>query len=353
MSRSGKVGLDPRAWLAWGLAASLTPLLGRNPFPLLVVVLAVVTVRGVWIDHAARSGSWRGIVRLAFVFATISVLFNLLTVRAGDQPFARIPDVVPIINGPVTWNALVYGVLSAIAVVSLVMIGTTVGALVDWTAVTRLLPTRLATFAVAGSVAIAFIPRTIDAFREIKEAQAIRGHRFRGIRDLIPIFVPLLTGGLERAVTMAEALESRAFGSSMDVSGRSHRVGSASLALGLAAVALAGYLLAVSQARAAMVVGITGVAALLVGWRLTATRGPRRTRLRRSVWTAADWWTVLGAGLVIVGTLASLALDGRALRYDPYPDLTMPWVEPIAMVAQLPLLVPAIVLTYRTESRRR
>jgi hypothetical protein len=29
--------LDPRAWLAWGIAAATPPLLGRNPFPVATV----------------------------------------------------------------------------------------------------------------------------------------------------------------------------------------------------------------------------------------------------------------------------------------------------------------------------
>ena len=38
--------LDPRAWLAWGLAASLPALLGRNPFPLaMVLIAATVSLR--------------------------------------------------------------------------------------------------------------------------------------------------------------------------------------------------------------------------------------------------------------------------------------------------------------------
>ena len=34
----------------------------------------------------------------------------------------------------------------------------------------------------------------------IREAQAVRGHRVQGIRDWLPIVVPLLVSGLERAM---------------------------------------------------------------------------------------------------------------------------------------------------------
>ncbi len=44
--------LDPRAWLLWGAAASLPALLGRNPFPLLMTLVAVLGVRIAWADAA-------------------------------------------------------------------------------------------------------------------------------------------------------------------------------------------------------------------------------------------------------------------------------------------------------------
>ena len=76
----------------------------------------------------------------------------------------------------------------------------------------RLLPERMAALAVAGSVAWSYLPRTTAALVEIREAQMARGYRPRGIRDAAPLVIPLLAGGLERAMITAEALEARAFG---------------------------------------------------------------------------------------------------------------------------------------------
>lgn len=344
MKARERTGLDPRAWLAWGLAASLVPMLGRNPFPLLATLVAVLTVRAVWSGPHHRVSSWRGIVRLAVVFSVISIVFNVLTVRAGDRVLWHLPEWLPLLDGPVTLNAFVFGVLSALAVVSLVLIGTTIGALIDWTALLRLLPERLTTFAVAGSVAIAFVPQTTVAFREITEAQALRGHRLRGVRDLVPVVVPLLTGGLERAVTMAEALESRGFGAATGSIAVRHRLGSPMIALGLAAVTLSGYLLAVGNGAVAGGSALIGLIALSYGWRASTPTGPRRTRYRRTIWTLEDWLTVGGAVVSGAATLIVLALDPQALRYEPYPDLVAPRVNLVLILAQLALLVPAFVV---------
>ena len=37
-------GLDPRSWLIWAVAASVPVLVGRNPFPIVVVLLASTLV---------------------------------------------------------------------------------------------------------------------------------------------------------------------------------------------------------------------------------------------------------------------------------------------------------------------
>jgi energy-coupling factor transport system permease protein len=340
---SGRVGtgLDPRAWLAWGVAASLPPLLGRNPFPLAATLLVVLGVRAAWSARVERVSSWYGIVRLAVVFAAIGVLFNVLTVRSGDRVLFNVPPGVPIVDGAVTVNALVFGLLGALALVLLVLVGTTVGAVLDWPAVLRLLPDGLTTVAVAGSVAFAFIPQTAAAFREIREAQAARGHRFRGARDLVPLLVPLLTGGLERALTMAEALESRAFGAPAAVDDAHLRGRAFATAGGLGGGAVAAYLVAVGRPFAAGIFAVAAGTSLLIATRRGALDGPTRTRYRAPRWSHADSLTLLGAAVAGLSTLAVIALDPAALRYEPYPALIAPHVDLPLILAQAALLVPA------------
>src|SRR4051812_49820711 len=108
-------GLDPRAWLAWAFAASLPAMLGRNPWPVAVALLAVVSVRVAWTGRRSNTTSWDFFVKLAVVFAAISVVFNVLTVRTGDRGFVHVPSFVPMLRGELTWNAALYGVLSGIA----------------------------------------------------------------------------------------------------------------------------------------------------------------------------------------------------------------------------------------------
>ena len=342
---SGDSRLDPRAWLVWGVAAMLPPLLGRNPFVLLATLLAVLGVHAAWRGSAPSHRGWRGLLRLAFLFAAVGVLFNVLTAHVGDRVFARVPDAIPIVGGPLTLNALVYGLLSAIAVLALVLVGSTLGQVLDWAMLLRLLPAQLSTVAVAGSVAWALVPQTAAALGEIREAQAARGHRPRWIRDLVPLLVPLLAGGLERALALAEALEARAFGAPLDTAGEAPRPWRGiATACGLTAGAVGAYLLAVGRPAAALAALVAAGGGLVVGaWEPRGADRLRRTRYREPAWGPSETIVAGAAGLVLGVEILTLAIDPSAFSYEPYPSLAAPRVD-LPLLAALALLLAPIAV---------
>ncbi len=345
--------LDPRAWIVWGSAAALPPLLGRNPFPLIATTIAVIAVRAAWSPLMRSAIGWGALLRLALVFSVIGVAFNVLTVRAGDRVLATIPAAVPVLGGDdFTLNALIFGVLSGLALLLLVFIGTTVGGLLDWSAIVRMIPESLANVAVAGSIAFAFVPQTVLAFGEIREAQAARGHRFRGARDLAPVLAPLLAIGLERAFTLSESLESRGFGTPAPVPGRARMWRSACLAIALTAAATATYLFVAGRLPAAGLVLTAGLAAgapAVIAGRRTHVR---RTRYRALVWRPHDTLVVATSTVAALATLIASGANGPALRFDPYPVLHAPSVDLLLLAALLLLFVPAFVAPNARELSR-
>jgi energy-coupling factor transport system permease protein len=336
--------LDPRAWIIWAVAANLPPLVGRNPWPLAATLLATLGVWGAWSTGTAAA-RWRPLLRLALVFGAVSVLFNLLTAHIGDRPIGALPEALPVIGGVLTLNALIYGLLSAMAIFSLVAVSATLGATLDWSATMRLLPERMASLAVAGSVAWSYLPRTTAALAEIREAQMARGYRPRGIRDAAPLVIPLLAGGLERAMLTAEALEARAFGAPLasELTPRPWQV--ASLLAGLVAALTGAFCLALGQLAVAGGLLAVALASLMAG--LFTRRGDephvRRTRYRDPIWERPEW-IVTGAALAVLAVeIAVLVLDPAAFRYEPYPSLTAPAISlPLLAVLGL-LLTPAAV----------
>jgi energy-coupling factor transport system permease protein len=336
--------LDPRAWIIWAIAANLPPLVGRNPWPLAATLLATLGVWGAW-SAGAAGARWRPLLRLAIIFGAVSVLFNVLTAHIGDRPLGELPETWPVIGGVLTLNALIYGLLSAMAIFSLVAVSATLGATLDWSATMRLLPERMAALAVAGSVAWAYLPRTTAALAEIREAQMARGYRPRGIRDAALLVIPLLAGGLERSMITAEALEARAFGAPLapELTPRPWQV--ASLLICLVAALTGAFSLALGQLAVAG--GLLAVAAAsLTACLFTRHEDEpqlRRTRYRDPIWERPEW-IVTGTALVVLAVeMAVLFLDPAAFRYEPYPSLTAPAISlPLLAVLGL-LLAPAAV----------
>lgn len=334
-------GLDTRAWLAWGAAATLPLLAGRHPLVLAELLAIALVIRAVCLP-ASRATSWGWLARLSALAVPVGVLFNLITVHAGDRVIATLPDGIPLFGGVLTWNAAVYGALSGLTIVALVIVGTSVAAGIEWNDLMRLLPARAAVLAVAGSVAWAFLPRLAVSWREIREAQAARGHRWSGPRDAAPVVVPLLAGGLDRSLLMAEALEARGFGAL--ATPRTSRLGSMALALAAIGATTGLYLFAVGRAVGAA--ALLGGAALLVVVVAAGGRGkpgPRVTRYRARRWTRADSVVVAGAAMTAAATGVALQLAPDALRYDPYPTLGWPTGSVWLLFGLAALLLPAVV----------
>ncbi len=335
--------LDPRVWLVWMAAVILPALAARNPFPLLVLLVVVVVVRAAWSPSLASDTGWSVILRFAVIASVLSVVFNVLTAPFGDQVLVRLPGWWPL-GDVVTANALVYGLLSAVAVVVIILAGTTAGLLADWPELLRSVPARFLPLAVAGSVAWAFVPRTVATLGDIRDAQRVRGIRLASARTLIPILVPLLATSLERATTMAEALESRGFGASADRSRGDRRpIGNRSQAapVGLTAMVVGAYLLLDGSPRAGGVVTVAGVVILLVS--LSGGGTDPRSRYRRRIWRRRDTTVLLTAMASLVATGWTLADDAGALRYSPYPDIALPSVSIPLILAFGLLLAPAVV----------
>jgi energy-coupling factor transport system permease protein len=328
--------LDNRTWLAWGIAASVPALIGRNPFILLETLILVVTVRLV----TSRTSEWGWAIRILAIFVAIGVGFNLLTVHSGDRVIGRIPEFVPVAGGDITLNSLIYGSISGIAIFSIVLTWLHVSAHLDWTMLMRQVPVRLTTIAVAGSVAWSYLPSMRRTLRDIRESQAARGWRPRQVRDLPALIVPTLAGGLERSLSTAEVLEARGFGGTQQpVRSKWSPV---LLLGGLLALVSGVYCLATGQTTAAASLLVSGGGAITIELRRD-TALTRPTRLRDPAWRHADTVCTVSAGVAVLVTAMTTAINPGALTYNPYPTLDWPEVDPVLMAALLLLLAPAVV----------
>lgn len=340
----------------------------RNPLYLsleLAAVGLVYTALARRPDARTEARGWRVMLRLGLLLATLTALIPPLLVHYGETVLLRLPALslplpgvadTPMLGGPVTLESVAYGVATALGLTALLLTFATFNLAVEPYALLRALPRSLARSGVVLSIAVTFVPQMMEAQREIREAQALRGHRFRGLRDLAPLFVTLLGEGLERSITLAESMEARGFSA-----------GSRSRGPGARAALLSGFALLAAGAavrvwapegwsRLAGLAAGDGLLLLglvtLLGALVRLGRTTVRTRLRRSTWGRRDTAVAAAAGLSLLLLLLVHLTGGRGLGWYPYPRVLWPETDGLALAALALLAAPAVVVGSTHRPRR-
>jgi energy-coupling factor transport system permease protein len=333
------------------VAAALLALTTRNPAYLTVLFLTVVVVRAA-LPHGPAG--WGFFLRVGLLIWLITIPLNAMTAHYGQTVLFTLPRSLPLIGslvgGPVTLEAAVYGFLSGLALLAVVAIFATLSRAVDPYQLLRALPPVFFQTGVMASIALTSIPQAVTALREIREAQAIRGHRARGLRDVLPLLMPLLTISLERSLQLAESMEARGFGAAPLRSPQARRWGQWLLVVSLLLM-LAGLL-----ARAGLGSGgllatglLLGGGVVLVAALFVQGRSVRRTRYRPRRWGRRDTFVALGAVLFLGVYAAVLLWQPDLLAYSAYPRLAWPAFSPL--LGALILLLTAPV--WAAEGRKK
>ncbi len=345
MFRTGAT--HPYAWLAWLAAAALPALSTRNPLYLLLTLLAVGTVYSALGRRHPLAQNWTAFVRFSAFLWLFTIPFALLFNHHGVVVLFRLPAQWPLIGGPITLEALLYGLTGGLALVTLLLIFAAFNVAVDQTRLLRLTPGFVYQAGVVAGIAVAFVPQMVTTWTAIREAQEVRGHRVAGVRDLLPLLLPLLITALERAMQLAESMEARGFGGQMVAATPAERMRvQVALLAGLAALAIGAAGLGFWTERPALAAGALVCGALLLLWAFwDQGRRVRRSRYQRWAWTRADR-LMTGISLVAVSLwLAILCVHSDWLFYYPYPPYS-PWptFEPLVGFVALLLVVPALIL---------
>ena len=207
----------PLAWVTWlaGVLVALTTT--RNPWYIALVLAMIALVLAVQgkrqEENAALAAPVISPLKFALITVSFSALFNAAMVHIGTTVLFTLPAAIPLIGGPVTLEALVYGALNGLVLAGLFAAFTVINRVLSVRAALRLVPRAYYPVAVVLSIAVTFVPTTLHQIQQIREAQAVRGHRLRGARSWLPLVIPLLEGGLERSMQLAEAMMARGFAS--------------------------------------------------------------------------------------------------------------------------------------------
>jgi energy-coupling factor transport system permease protein len=330
------------AWVIWLVAAAVPAFTLRNPLYLVLVLGAA------WIVYTALGrtspigSSWGGFVKIGLFFLILAVPFNALSVHAGRIVLFHLPESWPIVGGAITLEAIFSGVANGLSLFTILLVFAAFNAVVDHYQLLRATPAFLFQAGVVISIAITFVPQMVLSGKEIREAQRIRGHRFRGIRDLLPLVIPLLANALERAIQLAETMEARGFGSTVRPVPQRQAV-LTHWGLLAALLALLAGLFVVTYFPGAGLWGWTlavlgGAGLLAIFW--LQGRGVLRTRYRHERWTARDTAVVVD-GAVVVGTVVAARLAvPETLFYSPFPPY--PLLPPFNLWVGMSLLLLAL-----------
>lgn len=339
------------ALLFWLLAALAPSVLTRNPLYLAVALGLMTITHQVLAKRSPTAGAWGSFARLAIFFVLVTLAINVLLGAGGETTIFELPAwkvtgdegrILFQVGGPVTLESLLFGLTTALALLSVILALATFNTLADHYQLLRSLPDFLYQTATVVSIALAFMPQLVEAQREIREAQALREHRIRGLRDLLPLVMTLLAEGLERAITLAESMEARGFaGPPRGRFGELLPRLLIALGLGLLAIGAVGRGLWPESGAGLWMLAAGGL--LLAGTLYGLGRRVRRSRFRSQAWRPRDTW-LAGISLAALGGFTALVLaDARPLHYELFPQAHWPPFEALALVPMLAFLAPLVL----------
>ncbi len=334
-------------WLMWLSTAVTVLTVTRNPL-ILVLLLGEFALIIDALSHLETGSSpvinpWR----FALFVIPAGALFNGLTSHFGQTVLMRLPDAIPLIGGDITAEALLYGMTNGLVLAALVFAFAVLNLAVPVGELIQYVPRAFYPFAVVSAIAVSFIPTTLRQIQQVREAQAVRGHRMRGVKDWMPLFVPVFVGGLERALQLAEAMTSRGFaGSSSQDKRRDIWVPAASV-MGLLLV-LGGVVMRMLPAWAPRSLLFLIIGVFLILWALwKAGRDVERTRYYQIKWTHRDSLVTIAA---LIAAIPALLMKTAVLDYTPYPVVYWPPFDLLLGIALLGFAVPAWLIDKRVEA---
>ena len=200
------------------------------------------------------------------------------------------------------------------------------------------MPSALFEMGLMISISFTLIPNMRRAWRDIRHSQALRGHRIQGLRDLAPLVVPLIVNGLERALTLAEAMEARGYARrSTSLDRQAKFLFSISL-VGLLLLVIANTFLSIDR-----VILVGALISCTIGIWLGLHRlnnSVNRTRFRQNYWTWRETLVAISAcGIAIAFMMAT----PQTLNFSTYPHLEIPAFNPWLGIATIAAVIPALL----------
>ncbi len=332
------------SWLVWVAAAATIVQIAPNP-TLLVLLLAVSSlVVATCSMPGPLARAFPQLLAVGAVFGLVRIALLSLTTHGVGEVWFSLPELtLPRLLGGFTVGGTIEGDVVLQAAAESLQLVALLGAFGAFNAVVAhhelvgLLPRSFHEVGLVITVALAFVPSTLEALHDVREADRSRsGGRPVRRRRTTRLLVPVLERGLDRAIALSESMDARGFGHQEP--SRGERVGAHLALLSVVAVGAAGVALVGQEQVWAVTFLVLGLAGLAAATGISS-RGRIRTRHRPRRLHRRDLIMALlsGSGTVLI-VVASLLGDDR-LSWTPGDGI--PRVPLLGLLAVLCLLTPA------------
>ena len=342
---------QPWAWVSWLVAVLVMLSITRNPIYLIILLLCTtfvgLSLRLSGVEKRRLLPVWK-FAGWIILFAT---LFNTLTSHFGETALFTIPGNLPLISGKVTLEAMVYGATNGLILTGMMASFTVLNMALPVSALISIIPRAFFPVAVVTSIAVTYLPTTLRQFQQIREAQAVRGHQMKSLRDWLPLIMPLLVGGLEHAMQLAEAMTARGFASSTPTGGKRQFYPRLLMLIGVALLA-AGWMVQLASASYGGLIMVGGAGLIMVALWILSNQS-KRTKYHRGAWGIKDGLVLLAVVSTLVICLLPIpGIDHQSFYYEPYPRLSVPTFSPVLGIALIGLFLPGILAIESIPGKR-
>ena len=210
--------LNPWCKIAWITSVFILALLFNNPLYLLLIFLStlpLILAAKVWRE-------WASLMKFFLLLCLLIIVINALVSNQGSHVLFQASFQIPIVGVPkITLEAILCGVGNSLRLLAIFSAFTILMfAIHPDDLLAAMIKARLPYKSVlVTSLSTKFVPTLIDDAQCITDVQRSRGLEFdkggriQKAKNYMAIAIPLLSNSLDRAVQVAEAMESRAFGS--------------------------------------------------------------------------------------------------------------------------------------------
>jgi len=343
--------LHPGAWWLWALGLAAAASKTTNPLLLGLILAVAALVVAARKPDAPWSRSFSVFLKLGLVVIAIRVIFQVILGNPiGSNVILTLPT-VPLpewmaslrLGGQLTLESLLLAICDGFRLAVLLACVGAANSLASPSRLLKAMPAALYEVGVAIVVAMTFAPQLVTDLGRVRQARRLRGRPDKGIKGAAGAVMPVFEGALDRAITLAAAMDSRGYGRTGQVPVGVRRVTILLVIGGLIGICIGLFgLLSTSQLSplAFPLLGAGLIAAIGGMW--LGGRRSIRTRYRSDPWKLPEW-IVMGTGLAAAsGVIATGILDPSALVISVTP-LQWPQLPLLATVGVLLAALPAFV----------